>query len=744
MTNQVLSVTLDDALPQFGAVASSFVLPPDDMLAVPMWLPRRIVPQADGKPPKKVRVSLPDGIPTTMRNTFAGSYATAQAHMTTIGADGIGLVLGAFLQDGQIVGIDLDACRDPNSGEIKPWAFDVIKLADSHTQISFSGRGVKIFATVASADIPAIEAAIAASKDYAQGASRDCCIWSWRSKQAHGAKIEFFKSKRFFDFTGRHLTGSPIEFRQISLDTVLHLIREVGPAFAANDPAKAKPATPPAGHSTAHPSATNDNPPPVDISHPDNPLWERIEAAAEKHPELRKRLRGDFLGIQDQSRSGIAMAFGGALKRAGFSQEEMEQALREFGPAATWANEQDNLEGRGFQRIWDNAGDAPPERDPRADFADVKVIKFGPPLDPLADFNRSQKRAVRSMVRRSRQDLANLPALKWLYPGLIQALGLIFLVGAPKSLKSFIALLLAVCAAAGAPFAGIEPAAGPLRVALWVGEGVSGLHARLKAIEDYYGLDVGERLIILTGPFVSDEVIDLVKDDGVDVIIIDTLARAIASTNLDENSAKDMGAAVFEFDRIRDALNCLVILVHHSGKDAGRGMRGSSSLLAAADAVFTATKVAPGVSSFESVEMKEAATADPLVFELKKIGESAVAVLNERLTPTPSGVPSPPKGEIETLIIKIIEDLMPSGKLPVPPRGAAAPFPADVMTAAIASNGALVSSAREAFIMRRPGGSRAMKVQAFGRGLKSLQSKRQVLVVGEWVRPMNMMNREAV
>ena len=157
-------------------------------------------------------------------------------------------------------------------------------------------------------------------------------------------------------------------------------------------------------------------------------------------------------------------------------------------------------------------------------------------------------------------------------------------------------------------------------------------------------------------------------------------------------------------------------------------MRGSSSLLAAADAVFTATKISPGVSTFENTEMKEAETADPLVFELKKMGDSAVAVVNEHLTPTPSGVPSTPKGEIEILLMETLESMMPTGRPPVPPRGAMVPLPADVVTAGIATNGVLIAALRETFVMRRSGTNRAMKVQAFGRGIKSLQSKRLILV----------------
>src|SRR5690349_21173832 len=55
-------------------------------------------------------------------------------------ADGIGFVLG----DGYL-GIDLDDCRDPESGVIEPWAETYMSRLHSYTEISPSGTGIKVF-----------------------------------------------------------------------------------------------------------------------------------------------------------------------------------------------------------------------------------------------------------------------------------------------------------------------------------------------------------------------------------------------------------------------------------------------------------------------------------------------------------------------------------------------------------------------------------------------------------------------
>jgi primase-polymerase (primpol)-like protein len=57
--------------------------------------------------------------------------------------DGVGYVLTA---DDGLVGIDLDKCRDRETGVIAPWALAIVQRIDSYTEISPSGSGVRIFA----------------------------------------------------------------------------------------------------------------------------------------------------------------------------------------------------------------------------------------------------------------------------------------------------------------------------------------------------------------------------------------------------------------------------------------------------------------------------------------------------------------------------------------------------------------------------------------------------------------------
>lgn len=68
---------------------------------------------------------------------------------------------------------------------------------------------------------------------------------------------------------------------------------------------------------------------------------------------------------------------------------------------------------------------------------------------------------------------------------------------------------------------------------------------------------------------------------------MDTLARAIAGD--DENSAQDMAAFIGRVSSIARETGAAVLVVHHPGKDDARGMRGSTALFAACDAVIKVT-----------------------------------------------------------------------------------------------------------------------------------------------------------
>lgn len=60
---------------------------------------------------------------------------------TSGGYDGVGFVLSS---GDSFVGLDLDGVRNPETGELAPWAAEIVRGLDSYTELSPSGRGLHV------------------------------------------------------------------------------------------------------------------------------------------------------------------------------------------------------------------------------------------------------------------------------------------------------------------------------------------------------------------------------------------------------------------------------------------------------------------------------------------------------------------------------------------------------------------------------------------------------------------------
>lgn len=73
----------------------------------------------------------------------APSPAVGHAALSFEKALGRGVGIGIFLGDG-LAGIDLDGCRDPESGVVDEWAEDIVTAFGSYCEVSPSGTGLKL------------------------------------------------------------------------------------------------------------------------------------------------------------------------------------------------------------------------------------------------------------------------------------------------------------------------------------------------------------------------------------------------------------------------------------------------------------------------------------------------------------------------------------------------------------------------------------------------------------------------
>ena len=72
--------------------------------------------------------------------TTWADYETALAAVAKYGLEGVGYV---FAEDDPFSGIDIDDCRDPETGVIAEWAQEIIGAVPTYWEVSPSGTGVK-------------------------------------------------------------------------------------------------------------------------------------------------------------------------------------------------------------------------------------------------------------------------------------------------------------------------------------------------------------------------------------------------------------------------------------------------------------------------------------------------------------------------------------------------------------------------------------------------------------------------
>jgi putative DNA primase/helicase len=107
---------------------------------LPQWVNWKYEQDKDGKTTK-----IPKN-PNTLNNASSNNPTTwttfEQALKNVDRTDGIGLVIS---NNDSFAGIDLDHCRNSQTGEIKPWAKAIIDQVGSYTEVSPSGEGIRIF-----------------------------------------------------------------------------------------------------------------------------------------------------------------------------------------------------------------------------------------------------------------------------------------------------------------------------------------------------------------------------------------------------------------------------------------------------------------------------------------------------------------------------------------------------------------------------------------------------------------------
>lgn len=536
---------------------------PARMLDTPRWAPWRAVWNAKKQKYEKIphRASRPEhGLSNKNQAGWVRFDVAMQAYLQHPDKfSGVG-----YLMTGKhgVTGVDLDHCV--TDGKIDDWALEVAAKLDSYTEISPSGTGLHI---MVAGDVPE----------------------DWTN---HDRGIEVYggNEARFLCVTGKWVAGSPRDLRPPrdgALEQIEKRYKKVRSKAEVEDlhlpdllPVELLPDLDDLGLPPHARNFLSEGPGPGDRSQqlfataialnqaglaPDEVLsvLESNEHAMELALEHRR---------QDYDKALRYLWKHSAQQGAARADEFKRLALDEF----------EDYEPEQSDKPCPEVDSPPGSRDPVDDFEDLDAgTGASEPAPPV-----KTEKPPRFTPLSPSAFLKRKPG-SWIIKNIVPRASLAVIYGASGSGKTFLTLDMTAAIARGALWRGAAVKKG--RAVYVVAEGAAGFRNRLEAYCTFHGVDPGDFDIgvIPDAPnlLAKEDVRDLLKAiiafGKVDLVVIDTYARAMAGGN--ENDAKDVGQAVAHCDLIHRKTGALVVLVHHSGKDATRGARGSGALRAAAD-----------------------------------------------------------------------------------------------------------------------------------------------------------------
>ena len=243
--------------------------------------------------------------------------------------------------------------------------------------------------------------------------------------------------------------------------------------------------------------------------------------------------------------------------------------------------------------------------------------------------------------------------VEWLIEDIIPRRAFVALYAPPASYKSFIALDMAEAIATGRDWMG--KAVKQSGVVLYIaGEGHGGLGARIKACKIKNDSPDGAPLYVIRAQINLrssqedfDNLISAINDlletvgEKLQMIVLDTLMR-MSGGGFNENSSEDMGGFITQAGKLQAFYDCALLVIHHSGKDVTKGLRGHSSLLGAVDTeleinrldsvVNTGNEAVKGSGTITVTKQKDGSDDIAIGFDVVAIDVSTSALGFESVT----------------------------------------------------------------------------------------------------------------
>lgn len=406
---------------------------------------------------------------------------------------------------------------------------------------------------------------------------------------------------------------------------------------------------------------------PVSLDHP--------ETLAKAKAMLQAKVRAGDVAVEGEGGDDKTYAVACAVLEMGISPDAAENLLAEhWNPACRppW------LPGDLRQKVlnaWRYGQDAQGGKaeTPLAE-EQAHLAAHAPGADDLDALEREMGRYVPALAFVVRQTLGEY---KWLLPKIIPEQGVGVLYGPPGTMKTFLALDLALSLATGyGPNWWRGEQRQPRDVIYLAGESA---HAFQRERMDAWfslncvpGLEARSRLFVMPAvpPLSLDGYWPLfrrwvsLKNISPVLVVVDTLSRGMIG--LDENSVRDMGKAVGQMERLAEEFKCFVLALHHTGKSKDLpSMRGSSALDGSVDTLFELKR--PIEENLEihmfARKQKEGETArEPLVFRGAPYG-ATIALSRDWDPPAPSEPPRVGAGTETWMQEKTIAAVLRAGPL---------------------------------------------------------------------------------
>ena len=182
---------------------------PQILKDIPNWVAWKMAPSADGKL-TKVPFIVGSNFQRKAKSSDSATWTdfnTAVASTELNHVQGIGFVVGGRAIEAGLIGVDIDGCRNPETGEITDWADEIVQQLVSYTEITPSETGVRVWL---------IGKLVGDEK-----------MFKLDPSIGYGDKvqIEIYDSGRYFTVTGDPLFEEPADIESRDLTPTYQMIR---------------------------------------------------------------------------------------------------------------------------------------------------------------------------------------------------------------------------------------------------------------------------------------------------------------------------------------------------------------------------------------------------------------------------------------------------------------------------------------------------------------------------------------